>query len=398
MQHDSPDAALPPGGQPEPRPSRAIAQRYLSIDILRGLAILTMIQVHAVDHLSRRNPYPDYLNTASQIPGHLAAPLFTLVAGLSYALWLGAQERFGLSTDEIVKYSLRRGLFVFLLGFVVNVFVWLPDSTFDWDILQSIGGSAIILVAVRNWRPRTLIAIAIVILLVTPPLRQLFDYDSYWNVTGEFTYQTKFGPVLLGFFLTGYFPLLPWLLYPLVGFALGRLYYRDEKAAPLPLILPALGAVMLVLALLGGLLKPEVPAWIARYYATGWPDGFYPATTVFILASLGGTLIGLWILNRTIDLKESVTGRGRVLMFFRRFSYFALSAYVLHLVAQIWPLRLLALYERQERIDYYQGRALEIPAALVSSLALITALYILFIFLDRHKKYSLEYFMRWISS
>jgi len=398
MQQDSPDAVLPPGGQPEPRRSPAPEQRYLSIDILRALAILLMIEVHAVDHLSRRIPYPDYLNNITQIFGHLAAPLFTLVAGLSYALWLRAQQRAGRSTDEIVKYSLRRGLFVFGLGFVVNVFIWLPDSTFDWDILQSIGGCAIILIAVRNWRPGTLIAIAVVILLVTPPLRQLVDYDSYWNVTGEFTYRTKLGPVLLGFFLTGYFPLLPWLLYPLIGFALGQLYYRDEKATPLPPLIPALGAVMLVLALLGGLLKPEVPAWIARYYATGWPDGFYPATTVFILASLGGTLIGLWILNRTIDLNESVTGRGPVLTFFRRYSYFALSAYVLHLAIQIWPLRLLALWEGQMRIDYYQGRSLEIPGALVSALLLIVALYLLFIFLDRHKKYSLEYFMRWVSS
>src|SRR5580704_12611375 len=95
MQNDSPDAAVPRGEQPEPRQSPKTRDRYLSIDVLRGLAILLMIQVHAVDSFSVevREWSPIYLYNLSEIFGFMAAPIFTLLSGLSYSLWLQAQKR-----------------------------------------------------------------------------------------------------------------------------------------------------------------------------------------------------------------------------------------------------------------------------------------------------------------
>jgi uncharacterized membrane protein len=397
MPYDSPDAASARGERSASRQSPTASRRYFSIDILRAVAILLMIQVHAVDHFSEDIADPAYLYNLSQLFGHMSAPLFTLLSGLSFSLWLGAQKRAAVSTDEIVKYGLRRGMFVFGLGLVVNIFIWLPDATFDWDILALIGASAMILVGVRNWRPRTLIAICLVILLVSPPLRDLVNYPSYWR-DGELEYETNLGEVLVAFFLSAYFPLLPWLIFPLIGFVLGQVFYPDEKEASLPLSLPLLGAALLALALIGALVGPQMPDWVAKYYATGWPTGFYPATTVFILGSLGGIFIGLWIMNHAIDLNRRVTGTGPVLMFFRRYSYFALTAYVVHLAVQLWPMWILAWWEKKGSIDYYSGKFASLPTALVSAFVLIIVLYLFFIFLDRYKKYSLEYFMRWIST
>jgi uncharacterized membrane protein len=342
-----------------------------------------------------------YLFNLSQIFGHMGAPLFVLLAGLSYSLWLAAQKRSGLSADEIVKYSFRRGMFVFALGIAVNVFIWLPDSTFDWEILTLLGASVIILIAVRNWRPRILIAACILIVLMTPPLRDISHHDLYW-VDGEFEYGARWalGDVLRGFLLNGYFPLLPWLLYMLAGFALGQIYFASEDEASLPLVLPLLGTLLIALALLGALLhsSPRLPAWFARYYATGQPDGFNPMTTGLLLGSLGFMLIAMWVLNRAIDLNRSVTGTGPVLMFFRRYSYFALSAYVAHLAVQLWPMWFVAWWLQKTQIRFYEGRFLNLPAALVSAVIFIFVFYLLLIVLDRHKKYSLEHFMRWISS
>ena len=67
-------------------------RRYLSIDVLRGVAIILMTQVHFVENLSPREPRSAWLYDVATFLGGLPAPLFTFVSGLSYALWLRKQE------------------------------------------------------------------------------------------------------------------------------------------------------------------------------------------------------------------------------------------------------------------------------------------------------------------
>lgn len=271
MQNDA-DAAPPRAQQPEAGASPKAEGRYLSIDVLRALAILLMIQVHAVDNFSENIEYSGFLYDAAQIFGYMPAPLFALLSGLSYSLWLDAQHSAARSAGEITKYSLRRGLFLFVLGFVVNVLVYLPDSTFDWDILALIGAAAIILTWAHRWRPGVVIAVCIAILLVSPLVRDAADYQSYWR-SNDFDYDTNMHEVLLGFIATGYFPLLPWLVYPLLGFVVGQTFYPHGKQASLPLALPLIGGGIFLLGVLGAVLKPMAPRWLAHAYATGWPEG-----------------------------------------------------------------------------------------------------------------------------
>jgi uncharacterized membrane protein len=377
-----------------PRAAPATHQRYLSIDILRAIAILLMIQVHFTDDMSYAfAPTPGRLFDASGWLGLIPAPFFTVLSGLSYALWLRAQKRSG--KGDIVKYSFRRGMFVFGIGIAVNVLIWLPAATFNWDILTFLGAAALILIVVRNWRPATLAAICIVILLVTPPLRDLSHYQSYW-VDEVFQYDFTLSDVVLGFLLNGYFPLLPWLIYPLAGFALGQFFDSEDDEEPsLPTFVPVLGTAMIAIALLGVVLNAYVPAWAARYYANFFPDEFYPATTVFVLLSLGGTMICLWLTNLLFDLNERVTGSGAVLSFFRRYSYFALTAYVVHLALHAWPMWIAAIWQQKTSTLFYSGRLVSTSTALLLALGFIILFYGFLVWLERHRKYSLEYFMRW---
>src|SRR6476619_3858741 len=110
-------------------------QRYRSIDILRGLAIILMIQVHFVENLSSGEGSSAWLYNASTYLGAIPAPFFAFVSGLSYALWLRKQESLRRRDEEITKITLRRGLFLFGIGIAFNFFVWLPEETFNWDIL-----------------------------------------------------------------------------------------------------------------------------------------------------------------------------------------------------------------------------------------------------------------------
>jgi uncharacterized membrane protein len=371
-------------------------RRYLSIDVLRALAILLMIQVHFVENLSAESHAPQLLYDTCGYLGLISAPLFTLLAGLSYSLWLGAQKHAGRSEGDIVKYSLRRGMFVLILGFAVNIFIWLPEKTFMWDILTMLGAAALILTAVRTWHPGVLLVICVVILIASPPLRDAAHYDNYWVGEG-FQYEFTLKDVMLGFLLNGYFPLLPWLIYPLAGFALGQYLFPcvDEEATSLPLSLPLLGAALVALAFIAMVLEPHVPTWVADYYINDFPEGFYPATTVFVVGTLGGMMLGLWALNAALDHNPRVTGTGWILTFFRRYSYFALTIYVVHLAIHIWPLLIAAAWHDKDSIYGYFDIATSTPLALALAVLCMATLYPCLILLERHKRFSLEHMMRW---
>ena len=69
-------------------------KRLVSIDVLRGAAILMMIQVHFVEYLSPREVSSALLYDLSKHLGVLPAPLFMFLMGLS--LW----QRAGLEQDR----------------------------------------------------------------------------------------------------------------------------------------------------------------------------------------------------------------------------------------------------------------------------------------------------------
>ena len=114
--------------------------RYSSIDVLRTFAIFVMVLVHFGENLSGYN---------SPISG-FGAPLFTLLSGVSYRLWVLGQTARGVSELEISKVSIRRGLFVFGLGFAFNLLVWLPKDIFNWDVLTFIGAALLLLNVARR--------------------------------------------------------------------------------------------------------------------------------------------------------------------------------------------------------------------------------------------------------
>ena len=90
--------------------------RLVSIDLLRTIAIVTMVLVHFAENLSGHTP---------AFAG-IGAPLFVFLSGASYFLWSDARLARGESEVEVTRISVRRGLFVFGAGFAFNLFVWLP--------------------------------------------------------------------------------------------------------------------------------------------------------------------------------------------------------------------------------------------------------------------------------
>ena len=369
-------------------------KRYLSIDVLRAVAILLMIQVHFAGNLSAETESWPRLFSLSAAFGLWPAPLFTLLSGLSLSLWLRKQRELGRSEEQIDKFLVRRGLFLFGVGIAVAFFVWLPDQVFNWDILTLIGASTVLLVALRKLPPMVLAGVCLLVLLASPPLRHLSHYASYWD-DGEFIYEFRLKDVLLGFLLNGYFPLLPWIIFPVAGYLLGETILDERRQTDWPpWLVPALCIGLLALSGLGYVAQSIAPWLLANENAHEL--SFYPASTVYILGILGISLLSWWILHLAIDHTPNITGRGPVLTFFRRYSSFALTAYIVHLATHLWPLWVWAIWTGEDKPRYYECKAMDTLTSLLLAAVFIAVFYWILVLLDRHRKYSLKSWMRWV--
>ncbi len=365
-------------------------KRLISVDVLRAVAILLMIQVHFVDNLSPRELSSANLHDWAGTFGSLPAPIFTFLVGLSLWLWLEKQER--RHTPNIRKIVIRRGLLIFTVGLAFATFIWSPKEVFSWDILTLIGAATLILFTLRRWSPRTIWALAVLILLVSPFLRDAFGYYSHWR-GGEYHYHFTMSDVLLGFFLQGYFPIFPWLIFPLLGFATGKYFFNTDYPARLQtLTMPAVGAGLLVLAAAGHTL-----------YLTGTPrfyaddvQSFYPASTTFVLGTLGLIFLSLWGLHRWLDMRR-IAPAGKVIRFFQRYSRFSLTAYIAHHAAHVYPLYFFAWIGNHHDQWYYYADAVSTPTALWLTLIFVVLFYGVLIKLEKHPKYSFEWILRWLS-
>jgi uncharacterized membrane protein len=369
-------------------------QRLYSVDILRAVAILLMIQVHFVGNLSSMPSSGSLLFTLSAWLGIWPAPLFTMLVGLSYSLWLEKQRALGAAADRIVKFSVRRGLFLFGAGIAFAVFIWLPEDTFNWDILTLIGISLLILAAARKLPVVVLLTICLMVLLLAPPLRQVSDFAAYWNAD-EYTYDFTMTEVVLGFLLNGYFPLLPWIIFPIAGYSIGETFFRQDRCSRFPAAkLPVIGGALLALAAALFMMQRLAPAPIAKFYLT--KATFYPASTTYVIGMLGLSILALGLLHLWLDCRERFAGNGSILRFLQRYSTFAFTAYIVHHMAHLWPLWLYGVWKGKEDPTFYWRQAMSVPLAFSLALVFIIAFSFVLLFLERRKKWSFEALMRWV--
>lgn len=359
--------------------------RLKSVDLVRSSAIAIMVVVHFVENLSGVVP---------TIAG-FGAPLFAVMSGLSYRLWLDAQRARGASEALIGVRTVRRGLFLFGVGLVFNVLVWLPEDVFNWDVLTFLGVGYLTLEWARRMQPSVVAWACAVIFFLSPVARALVDYPAFWS-SNSFDPDFTLSDVLSGFLATGYFPLFPWLCYPLVGFLVAGELFAEHPARRRSLgwcaklgasLLGASLAALAVRAVWPGLGSGSAGRWLG-----GWTN--YPATPEFVCGTLGVALLFFAIAHRWLDAPgarpqprlEAVTGL---------YSRHAFTLYVLHHIVHLWPLWLLALARGEASTAYWQ-KALDAGPALGLALAFLALCGPLLVWMERRRVRGIEGFMRWV--
>ena len=363
-------------------------RRLYSIDIMRAAAIILMVQVHFVGNLSPREPSSKILYDLSIFFGGFAAPTFTFLVGMSLWLWLNKQQTNDTDQSAARRFIIKRGLLIVLFGSIFAVIMWTPVEIFNWDILPMIGISTIILYAVRKVPTKYLIALSVLISLIAPPLRQLTNYSHHWAY-GEYVYDFTLLDILLGVTLQGYFPLLPWLVFPIIGFCLGRaITPTGHSSTNLDRSIPILGIILVIIAAVGALSHQFSPIGSGWYLS---PISFYPASTTYVLGVLGSILMAFWFLHRRYDTGEAPTSQ-----FIHLYSKFSLTTYVLHHAVHLWPIYLLAAWNDKDIWYYYQD-AISTPLALGLTIVFIAVFFSFLKFLNSRAHLSLEGLLRNLS-
>lgn len=354
--------------------------RQVSIDLLRTAAIVVMVAVHFLENLSGYVP----------IVAGFGAPVFAFLSGMSHQLWTDGLDRKGVAQDDIARQSVRRGLFVFGVGIAFNVLVWLPEDVFNWDILTLIGTGLVVLEGARRLPLPVVVTAIATIVAVSPAARALVEWEAYWP-EHYFDPDMSLSDTVVGYLVTGYFPLLPWLAYPLAGHALARVVYR-RGASPDPARALRVGVPLIVLSLallavhhLGGERGARTVA--------GWTT--FPSSTAYLLGTLGmvPTLFALawWALDREgAPLGRSAFARGVTI-----FSRYSLSIYVLHHVVHLWPLWIHGHFHGDEPTAFWMVAMDPLTAGLLG-LAFVVAAFVLVRWLHRTGRPSLETVMRWL--
>jgi uncharacterized membrane protein len=185
--------------------------RLAYIDWARGIAVLLMIEAHAVDAWTsaaarRSGAYRDAI-----VLGGFAAPLFLWLAGLGVVLAATATLRRGGSRRQAIAAVCRRGLEIFVLAFLFRLQAFIvspgghPITLFRVDILNIMGPAIVAAGLVWALAESPLIlaawyaALTVGVAMATPVVRTLGALDRlpmwlqwYIRPAGEYTTFTAF--------------------------------------------------------------------------------------------------------------------------------------------------------------------------------------------------------------
>mgnify|MGYP002859668175 CR=1 FL=1 len=294
--------------------------RIAHIDSLRGVAVLLMVMVHSA---ATWNPFEGDQETIIAYVvsglGGLAAPLFVTLFG-----WGMFRSKLNL------KARIFQAAFLLFCQVLVNIFSPHLFNPFTPGILSLMAILTIIFPLINYCLTKLnlnfILIFTTIIMLVQilfPDIQGTGDWDD--RVADD-----SIIIVISNLFLTGTYPLFPWVIFSILGATISSLQRNETQT--LPTDNKTISTVLL------GLLFCIITFIIAQYNGELWahPSSdayltFFPANYGFLIAAITGTLL-TWLFIQRFTLSFLVsTGR------------LSLTIYVLHFI----PLSLMYNFDTQ---------------------------------------------------
>jgi predicted acyltransferase len=273
-------------------------QRYLALDVFRGLTIATMITVNNPGSWSHIYAPLKHSAWHGCTPTDLVFPFFLFIVGAS-AFFSFKKYETKLTGSSFLKI-LKRTALIFLIGLFLNSF---PQWQTDWSKLRILGvlqrialayffGSVIVLAVKRKYLPW----ISLAILLIYWGILWFFGGDDPYSLAGNIaptvdSFIVGESHLYKGFGLVfdpeGLLSTIPAIVTVIIGFIAGGVISETEKQkVPVKMIIH--GVILTGAGLLWSLVFPiNKPLWTSSYV-------LYTAGLAFVLMA-----IFIWI----IDLK-----------------------------------------------------------------------------------------------
>jgi len=257
------------------------SQRYLALDVLRGMTIAFMILVNTPGSWSFVYPPLLHAEWHGCTPTDLVFPFFLFVVGVSMFFSFSRSQN-SLNKDSLLRVA-RRAALIFIIGLFINSFPqWITDYSQlrIMGVLQRIAvayffAAIIVLALSRKW-------IAItggVILLAYWGILYFLGGDDPYSLTGNLTIPFdsailgeahlyrgfREGGVPVAFDPEGLLSSLPAIVTVLIGYLAGILIKETEKVK-VPVKLLAYGAVFTLAGYVWGFVFPiNKPLWTSSY-------------------------------------------------------------------------------------------------------------------------------------
>lgn len=382
-------------------------QRIVSIDVIRGFALASMVSVHFVIFFGNAQAVHTWIYFGmNHVMGDWIASCFLMLSGISQVL--SGQHHAELDNRLLFKRALIRGTFIFGAGLVMLALAWGPAHIWQWDILTLMGVATVVLFFCRFLPSWSIVLITVFIAACTPFLRGLLAIAPAWSETfmpvpviNDYFPGLLYDPVeapeaawnitdiVRGFFFTGDFPVFPWILFPLLGFVLGRRLVENKLRKDVFVLAPfGVGFILLGLGIgYAGSQRP-VAAIISGYIA---PLSFYPNSFPMVFFQLGVSVTIIAILYYFYDIFGCRCAQpgvfARIFMFLSRSS---LTFYFSHYMIIGWTLAAVYCVTGAYRLYDLMGAW---PAFLCSFAAMAVLYHGLRIWDKRGGKYKLEWFL-----
>jgi len=197
--------------------------RFWEVDLLRGVAVSTMIAYHLLYDLNFFHATSIDLSTLPWLLlGRGTASVFVFLVGVSLSLSYARAGIRDKTLNKTRKY-LHRGIRILSYGFFISFVTWffLGDDMVVFGILHLIGLSIILSIPLLDKSPRLLFSAGILLVSLFFLLGFFIPAGGFWLIWLGFPPQ--------GFSSVDYAPLLPWFGLVLLGLGSGKFFYGGYK-------------------------------------------------------------------------------------------------------------------------------------------------------------------------
>ncbi len=311
-----------------------------TIDILRGIAIFTMVCANSAGYILQE-PHP----LGIRLFGTWAAPLFILLAGFMVSFTI-QNKNYGFD-----HYLFRGGLLL-VIACLFDSLVFGDIPLVGFDVLYLIAVSIPLAYWFSKLKLLPQFIIITAIFMLTPLLQSLFGYKGtpielkIFPEEQTTSYFENLPIILKHWLIDGWFPLFPWLNFSFIGVILARLRRDYTTFANRRFVIVSFSTFVVGLSAwlieLKNLqtntgLSPYIPLFEFHklYTRDGYSEMFYPPTIGYCLVALG-IILFLFILvdtNNKLSIYRPLAILGQCSLFMYLLHYTLIE----HMLYRIFP-------------------------------------------------------------